>query len=67
MITADTKIYYCEHYQKELPEVTYMNLYAGETVRFIVCRLCANVFLGTIVRAAIEFGAFNAAKETDER
>jgi len=54
-ITDETKIYYCEHCQED-HGLAYMNVYAGETVRFFMCRLCSTVALGTIVSARIMEG-----------
>lgn len=55
-ITEEINVYYCEHYQKEKPELAYINIYAGETVRFVMCRLCSTMALGTIVSARIMEG-----------
>jgi hypothetical protein len=59
-ITKDTELYYCEHMQKALQEnplaKAYTMIHAGESVRFIMCRLCSTVALGTIIGERIKEG-----------
>ena len=46
--------YFCEHYSHDgIPDVTYMTLWAGDHTRFVICRLCSTMFLGTIVGGRI--------------
>jgi hypothetical protein len=57
-ITENTQIYFCEHMQKARQEnpnaVSYVNIYAGENVRFFLCRLCSTMALGTIIGERIK-------------
>lgn len=57
MITKDTKIYECEHLEKvhkENPDINYyVQIYAGESVRMNLCRLCSTMTLGVIVSSRI--------------
>jgi hypothetical protein len=52
-MSNSVKIYKCEHVRKN-PQSEYSFLWAGDSVRFRVCRLCTNVFLGTIVSGRIK-------------
>lgn len=52
-----TKVFLCEHEEKQKDDpahVAYISIYAGETVRFEICRLCSTMALGVITRAAIK-------------
>ena len=48
-----TQVFCCEHTQAlkdaDSNHVAFMSLYAGEHVRFEICRLCSTLFLGAIV------------------
>jgi hypothetical protein len=41
----------CEHIENGA--LDYLSLVAGEKLRFHVCRLCTNVFLGAVISARI--------------
>jgi hypothetical protein len=53
-----TKVYLCEHEERNKREnenhVSFLSVYAGETVRFEMCRLCSTMALGVITGARIK-------------
>lgn len=52
-----TNVYLCEHEEKKRREepdhISYMSLWAGDSVRFEICRLCSTMTLGNITRSSI--------------
>jgi hypothetical protein len=57
-ITPNTKVYVCEHLEKVRkiePDIkSYVQIYAGESVRFDLCRLCSTMALGVLLSSRIK-------------
>ncbi len=53
-----TKVYFCEHEEKNKEadpnHASFISIYAGETVRFEICRLCSTMALGVITSSRIQ-------------
>ena len=59
MITENTKRHLCEHLEKAMTSGvrvvrSYVTIYAGESVRIDLCRLCSTMALGTIISERIK-------------
>lgn len=59
-------VYKCEHVESGKAGPSFY-LWAGDSVRFLTCNLCANVILGAIISARIKDGVgsrrFEASSE----
>ena len=51
--TEYKEIHECQHVKKD-KSITYLSLWAGNDIRFHICRLCSTVFLGAITSERIK-------------